>query len=111
MRLREEVERIAEAVNLDPVFRKRLPREALVVELRSGEEKVLAEVSGRGVRVLREPGLRADVVVSGSRDTLLKILRGEENAVKLFFLGRVKVEGDLVQAYILHERLRELLRV
>lgn len=111
MRLREAVEKVVEAVNSDPVFRRRLPEEALVVELRCEGERLWVEVSKRGVRLLQEPRKEVEIVISGSRDALLSILRGEESAVKLFFLGKVRVKGDLAQAYILYERFGELLRI
>lgn len=106
-----EVKMVVEALNADPILRKILPAEPLVVELIAEDDgRVWVRVDEGGLRVLDDYGGEADVVIRAEAEMLLRILKGEENAVKLFFLGKVSFSGDAVKAYILHERLQEFLK-
>jgi putative sterol carrier protein len=44
-------------------------------------------------------------VIAVSEDTLLRIVRGEQNAMGAFLMGKIRVEGDAGLAM----RLRDLL--
>jgi putative sterol carrier protein len=47
----------------------------------------------------------ADCVIAVSEDTLLRIVRGQQNAMGAFLMGKIRVEGDASLAM----RLRDLL--
>jgi putative sterol carrier protein len=72
----------------------------------------LFDVDGAGkwtVRVengkvsVREGEDGADCTISTSEDTLMKIVRGEQNATSAFMLGKVKVRGDMGKAMKLQQ--------
>lgn len=51
-----------------------------------------------------EEGRRdADCVITMKEDVFLKLLRGEQNPVSAFMLGRIKVDGDMAKALKLKE--------
>jgi putative sterol carrier protein len=58
-----------------------------------------------GTVAVSESDADADCVVAVSEDTLLGIVRGEQNAMGAFLMGRISVEGDAGLAM----RLRDLL--
>ncbi|MCS7125323.1 MAG: SCP2 sterol-binding domain-containing protein [Aigarchaeota archaeon] len=107
-----ELKKIIDSVNSDYVLRKLLPHEPIVVELRT-EDNVskFFEISENGVMMLESFSGKPDAIVKGNSRLIIKLLRGEEDPIKSFFLGKVKVEGSLDFAYIIHERLREYRRI
>jgi putative sterol carrier protein len=58
-----------------------------------------------GTVAVSESDADADCVIAVSEDTLLGIVRGEQNAMGAFLMGRISVEGDAGLAM----RLRDLL--
>jgi putative sterol carrier protein len=58
-----------------------------------------------GTVAVSESDAAADCVISVSEDTLLRIVRGEQNAMGAFLMGRIQIEGDAGLAM----RLRDLL--
>jgi putative sterol carrier protein len=45
----------------------------------------------------------ADTTISASEDTLMGIVRGEQNATSAFMMGKLKVSGDMGQAMKLQQ--------
>jgi putative sterol carrier protein len=45
----------------------------------------------------------ADCVIAMKEDVFLRLLRGEQNPVSAFMLGRIKVDGDMALALKLKE--------
>jgi putative sterol carrier protein len=58
-----------------------------------------------GTVAVSEGDAHADCVIAVSEDTLLRIVRGEQNAMGAFLMGKIRVEGDAGLAM----RLRDLL--
>lgn len=103
--------KIIDEVNSDYVVKKILPHEPLVIELKSTDDgSIYVEISENGLRILDRFHGQPDSVISSSSENLAKLLEGELDPVKAFFLGKVRVGGSLDIAYILHERLRDFHR-
>jgi putative sterol carrier protein len=102
------LKKIVEDVNSDYVIKKILPSELLVIELRATDDgSIFVEISENGLRILDRFDGKPECTIISSGENLVKLLRGELDPVKAFFFGRVKVEGSLDIAYILHERLKD----
>jgi|GEM_PF-1043211 putative sterol carrier protein len=100
--------KIIEDVNSDYVTKKILPSESLVIELRTTDNgSIYVEISENGLRILDKFDGQPETIIISSSENLVKLLRGELDPVKAFFFSKVKVEGSLDIAYILHERLKE----
>ncbi|MEN2975050.1 MAG: SCP2 sterol-binding domain-containing protein [Candidatus Caldarchaeales archaeon] len=107
-RLLYELKKIIDDVNSDYVLKKVLPSEPLVIELRAEDDgSMYVEISEDRVRILENFDGKPDSTIKGSCNLLTKLLRGEEDPIKSFLLGRVKIEGSFDIAYIIYERLRE----
>lgn len=103
---------IIEDVNSDYVTKKILPSESLVVELRTTDNgSIYVKIGENGLRILDKFDGRPESVIISNSEILMKLLKGELDPVKAFFLGKVKVEGSLDIAYILHERLKDYQRI
>ncbi|MCF8884308.1 MAG: SCP2 sterol-binding domain-containing protein [Nitrososphaerota archaeon] len=112
LELLREVERIVNIVNSDYAIKKNLPRESITVELKVEEdESIFIEVSEEGLRILEEFKEQPDSKIIAKKDVLIKMLRGELDPVKAFFLGKVKVEGSIDLAYILQSRMKDYQKI
>ncbi len=102
------LEEIVNDVNSDYVIKKILPSELIVIELRAIDSgSIYVEISENGLRILDKFNGQVESIIISNSENLLKLLEGELDPVKAFFLGKVKVEGSLDIAYILHERLKD----
>ena len=74
----------------------------MVVAVKSYEGDVLSVVIDSGnVELVEGAKENADLVVEGSRELLVKLLRGEANAYAAYLRGEIKVRGDLSRALTL----------
>jgi putative sterol carrier protein len=48
-----------------------------------------------GKVTVTEGGSDADCTISGSQETFMKIVRGEQNATSAYMMGKIKVRGDM----------------
>ena len=100
--------KIIDDVNSDYVIKKILPSEPLVIKLQPTDDKpAYVEISENGLRIMDNFDGQPDSIIIGSSENLAQLLEGKLDPVKAFFLGRVKVEGSLDIAYMLHERLKD----
>ncbi len=107
------LKKIVEDVNSDYVTKKILPSESLVIELRATDDGSVyyVEIGGNGLRILDKFEGQPESIIISNSENLVKLLKGELDPVKAFFFGKVKVEGSLDIAYILHERFKDYQRV
>lgn len=101
----EAVKEVVERANKDDLILLRIKDLDILLEIASDEgEKVLVKIGEGGVRLV-EP----DVKVYGKKETLLKILRGEADIMRLFLFGKIRFKGDPNAAFTIYERLKELI--
>lgn len=74
----------------------------MVVVVKSYEGDALSVVIDNGnVELVEGAKEEADLVIEGSRELLVKLLRGEANAYAAYLRGEIKVRGDLSRALTL----------
>lgn len=112
LELVREIERIVNIVNSDYAIKKNLPREPIVIELKIEEgESMFIEVSEEGLRTLEEFREEPDARIIAKKEVFLKMLRGELDPVRAFFLSKVKVEGSIDLAYILQSKMKDYQKI
>ena len=101
----DAIREVVEEANQNELIIGRLKGTDILLEIESDEgERALIRISGDGVRILKP-----DVRVSGKREVLEKILKGEGDIMKLFLLGKIKFRGNPALAFTIYERLKEFL--
>lgn len=106
------LKKIVNDANSDYVFKKSLPSEQIIVELRTTDSGyIYVKIDENGLGIFESFCDHPDSIIISNSETLTKLLKGELDPVKAFFFGRVKVEGSLDLAYILHERLKEYQKI
>jgi len=74
----------------------------MVVVVKSYEGDALSVVIDNGnVELVEGAKEEADLVIEGSRELLVRLLRGEANAYAAYLRGEIKVRGDLSRALTL----------